>query len=233
MKPQLRVFDTGVRAPDWNVARTAELVDQHTGREIGDTLRFHRYEASVLLGHGQIAEDVADIEYCRRHAVAVVRRITGGGAVLMLPGMLAWEVVTTVSAHSALPDVARCVCTAIAHGLVTYGVAARFSAPHDIQVNGRKISGSSGYVAGRSAVLQGTILLDDDTETMAGALRLPIDDLRRRVTCLRHEAGRVPPMAEVMRRLADAVADALGQSVAWIEPDRTGAGSGASAALAR
>ena len=36
---------------------------------------------------------------------------------------------------------------------------ARFRAPNDIEIGGRKVSGSSGYAAGRSAVLQGTVLV--------------------------------------------------------------------------
>jgi glycine cleavage system H protein len=70
------------------------------------------------------------------------------------------------------------VCGGVAAGLSRLGVAARFRAPNDIAIGGRKVSGSSGYTAGRAAVLQGTVLVTDEVAVMAHALRLaePLPD---------------------------------------------------------
>lgn len=46
-------------------------------------------EAALVLGSAQ-PDSVADLEACRRSGVAVVRRRSGGGAVLVVPGEVLW-----------------------------------------------------------------------------------------------------------------------------------------------
>src|SRR5262245_37187942 len=93
MKHPIRIIDTGLKPARWNVAMTAALADLHDKGRIGDTVRFHRYPACVLLGRSQKAGDAADLACCRREGIDVARRVTGGGAVFMSPHMLAWDVV--------------------------------------------------------------------------------------------------------------------------------------------
>src|SRR5262249_49665733 len=146
----------------------------HGTGAIGDTVRFHRYPACVLLGAGRHVPIAADMDHCGRAGIAVARRVTGGGAVYMSPGMLAWDVVIDRAACGGTLDrLTREVCGGVAAGLSRLGAKARFRPPNDIEMGGRKVSGSSGYAAGRSAVLQGTVLLTDETPVMARALRLP------------------------------------------------------------
>lgn len=230
MTQALRVIDTGVRQAAWNVAATAQLVELRSRGEIGDTLRFHRYQPSVLIGHGQVAEVVCDLGYCRANGIVVHRRVTGGGAVLMMPGMLAWDVVVGGTKGESHGGLARRLCGAIANGLADLGVDAAFRPPNDIVVAGRKISGSAGYDAGSAVVLQGTVLIEDDIDPMSRALRLPGDELRRATTCLR-DVSRVTCLeADLPDRIAARVAEALGRAPAW-QPFRDD-GLGAALAVA-
>lgn len=219
MTRTLRIIDTGMRAAECNIAMTAALVALHGRGEIGDTLRFHRYQPSVLLGHSQDAEANVDVAYCRREGIAVARRCTGGGAVFMSPHMLAWDVIVARSARARGFDaLTGTICGGVAAGLARLGVAARFSPPNAIEIDGRKVSGSSGYAGGTSAVLQGTILCRDETETMAAALRLPLSSLRTGVTCLAKHLPHPPALEDVAAAIAAEVAAALGRTAVREDP---------------
>ena len=215
MTGPLRVLDTGLRAADWNIAATAVLVERRAQGLIADTLRFHRYRPSVLIGHGQRADRVVNVDYCRAHGIGVVRRVTGGGAVLMLPGMLAWDVVVGGRQRLRIAQLTERICGAVAQGLVDLGADATFRLPNDIVVGGRKISGSSGYDAQAAAVLQGTVLIEDNAASMALALRLPIAKLRSSVTCLRDVIAATANLPDAMERIASRVAEALGRKGNW------------------
>jgi lipoate-protein ligase A len=207
---ELRILDTGLAPAPWNVAMTAALAELHAGGAIDDTVRFHRYPACVLVGAGQDLRKAADGDHCRESGIAIVRRVTGGGAVYMSPAMLAWDVaVDRAACGGSLEGVTRKVCGGIAAGLARLGAKAHFRPPSDIEIGGRKVSGSGGYAAGPSAVLQGTVLLTDETAAMARALRLPEAALRERTTCLAAEIGAAPTLASVTDALVASLAEAL------------------------
>jgi lipoate---protein ligase len=210
MKPPLRILDTGLMPAGWNVAMTAALAERYAKGGAADTVRFHRYPACVLLGSSQTLEGGADVGYCRREGIDIARRVTGGGAVYMSPGMLAWDVlVARAMLGGDLAATAERVCSGVAAGLARLGTPARFRAPNDIEIGGRKVSGSSGNAAGRVAVVQGTVLIDDDVPAMARALRLAEADLRDRVTSLAVEVGAAPDLAAVIDCIAAGLAEAL------------------------
>jgi lipoate-protein ligase A len=185
----------------------------------GDIVRFHRYPACVLLGASQELESAADAAYCREAGIDIARRVTGGGAVYMSPGMLAWDVlVDRAGSGGDLAAVTERVCGGVATGLSQLGVAARFRAPNDIAIGGRKVSGSAGYTAGRVAVLQGTVLIADDVPVMARALRLPEAALRKHVTCLEAEIGATPALQAVMECITIGLAEALDREPVPAQP---------------
>lgn len=213
MTQPLRIVDTGLNSARWNVAMTAALTELHAKSESADTVRFHRYRPCVLLGRSQDAAAAIDVAYCAGHDIEVVHRVTGGGAVFLSPRMFAWDVVLDRGTCGGdLGSVTEAICAGVAAGLARLGVAARFRAPNDIEIGGRKVSGSSGYSEGRSIVLQGTVLIEDEVGTMARALGLSEETLRRGMTCLHEAAGAVIPMASVMTSISAALCEALGKS---------------------
>jgi lipoate-protein ligase A len=200
---------------------TAALAELHSTGAIGDTVRFHRYRRCVLLGAGQDMQAAVDLEHCQRARIAIARRITGGGAVYMSTAMLAWDVaVDRAAGGGVLEAVTRRVCGGVAAGLSRLGAKACFRPPSDIVIGDRKVSGSGGYAIGRSAVLQGTVLLEDEIADMAGALRLPQAALRERMTCLAVEIGGAPSLASVVEAIAACLAEALGGEPVPCRPHR-------------
>lgn len=219
MKPVLRVIDSGLRGARANLAMTAALAELHRVGDCGDTLRFQHFPPSAIIGrHQSLAREVW-IQVCAASGIETARRMTGGGAIYMGPGLLGWElVVGRASLPGTIGDASAALCMGLAAGLSRLGVAAQFRPRNDVEVDGRKVSGTGGYFDGGTLVFQGTVLIDFDVADMADALVLPVDKLDRRglvamaqrVVSLRELLGAPPPLAEVEAAVAAGLADALG-----------------------
>lgn len=202
----LRIIDTGLADAAWNLAVSEALAELHQSGQIGDTLRLHRYRRSVLLGC-HTPDDAADTQACARLGAQVVRRISGGGAVAMEPGILAWDLLTTRTASTPPESVSEAICTHVAGALAAFDVCATFRAPGDVVVNGQKIGGTAGLFDGLSMLHQGSLLVVPDTKEMAALLgqnTLP-------VTTLSVAANRAPDMQAVNAAVVKAIAKGLGR----------------------
>ncbi len=215
-----RLLDTGLLPAAPNLALNQALLDSHEAGESPHTLRFLRFQPSALLGFHQSAEQELQLDACARAGITVQRRITGGGAIYFDPSHLGWELYLhrRLLPHADMAQVARQLCELAAQGISTLGVAAQFRPRNDIEVAGRKISGTGGAFSGPSLMYQGTLLLDMDVERMVSVLRIPAEKLRdkaiasarERVTSLRQLLGVIPPLEQVQQALATAFAEGLG-----------------------
>ena len=211
MSAILRVIDTGLRPPRWNIAMTAALAELHGVGKIPDTLRFQRFQPCVLIGRNQDIRREVRLDRCRQKEVALARRVTGGGAVYMDAGILSWEIVAGRRRFGAdLTDAGEKICSAVANGLVRLGVPARFCPPNAIKAAGRKISGASGYFEGATLVHEGTVLVDFDPCDMAAVLRRPHAKEAPGVTSMAALLGRAPAVDDVQRALAATISNCFG-----------------------
>ncbi|MDX1375250.1 MAG: alpha/beta fold hydrolase [Burkholderiales bacterium] len=221
----LRVIDTGIRTGRENVAFDQALIEAHAARRAPDTLRFLRFRPCALVGLHQILSHEVRVEFCRRHGIEVGRRITGGGGLYLDEGQLGWELVLDRRALGTtdLAAIAERICGAAALGLRALGVPAQFRPRNDIEIDGRKISGTGGFIDGATLFYQGTLLVDFDAARMIEALKVPaeklakrdLDDARRRVVTLREVLGRVPGFGEVQAALLEGFRQALGVDPQW------------------
>lgn len=219
MRPAWRVIDTGVRSAAENFALNRSLLESRRLGECPSTLRFLQFRPSALLGYHQSAEQELDLDYCAEQGIAVQRRITGGGAIYMDEGQFGWELyLSRADAGSAdMSVITRRICEAAARGLSTLGLAAQFRPRNDIEVGGRKISGTGGAFDGDALLYQGTVLVDFDVARMVRCLRIPsqkiadkaIADARERVVSLRELLGQAPPPEAVKARIQDAFSEAF------------------------
>jgi lipoate-protein ligase A len=114
--------------------------------------------------------------------------------------------------------IARRICEAAARGISTLGVDARYRPRNDIEVDGKKISGTGGVFEGDALMYQGTLLVQFDVEKMLRVLRIPAEKLsdkaiasaRERVANLADLLGFVPPLEQVKAALADALGTEFG-----------------------
>ncbi|MHB1173665.1 MAG: lipoate--protein ligase family protein [Sulfuriferula sp.] len=212
-----RLLDTGLRPAAQNIALNRALLEARQENASPSTLRFLRFEPCALLGYHQSAEQELDLDYCREHGITIQRRITGGGALYFDTTQIGWELY--LHKHELgtadMTTIARRICEAAARGISTLGVDAQFRPRNDIEVDGRKISGTGGAFDGNALMYQGTLLIEFDVEKMLRVLRIPAEKLsdkaiasaRERVANLGDLLGQVPTMSQVQSALASAFAE--------------------------
>jgi len=187
-----------------------------------NTIRFLQFRPRcVLVGVHQAVEEEVRLDYCRAHNIEINRRITGGGALFWDESQLGWEIYSdkkffnlTIPTNSLFES----LCLPVSLALKALGVDASFRPRNDIEIDGRKISGTGGTDHGSAFLFQGTLLVDFDVETMLRSLKIPveklkakeIDSFRDRVTCLKWELGEVPPLERIKEALAASFCKGLG-----------------------
>ncbi len=193
-----RIIDTGVRQGAANIAFDAALIELHKAGRIPDTIRFLSFVPTALVGRHQDLSRELKLDYCAKSGIGLARRITGGGALYMDEGQFGFELVfhKNTLGLSSLSDIARALCEAAAAGLSTLGVRARFRPRNDIEVDGRKISGTGGFFDGDTIFYQGTVLVQMDPAKMLAALNVPKEKLEKRA--LDSAAARVATLAELL-----------------------------------
>ena len=230
MSKPFRVVDTDVREGCANIAFDAALIELHKAGEIGDTIRFLQFRPTALVGRHQALAQELRLDYCRERGIGISRRITGGGALYMDEGQFGFELVfhRKTLGLATLADLTREICEATAAGLQRLGLDARFRPRNDIEVGGRKVSGTGGFFDGDTLFYQGTILVEMDAERMLATLNVPDAKIARRglasaahrVATLRELLGdAVPSRASVKTALLEGFAERLGIEPRWGEID--------------
>jgi lipoate-protein ligase A len=133
---------------------------------------------------------------------------------------------TSATSARATCRPSRRICHAAA-AISALGVDARYRPRNDIEVGGRKISGTGGAFDGNALLYQGTLLIDFDVEKMLRVLRIPAEKLsdkaiasaRDRVTNLKELLGRQPEAAKVRQYLTEAFESEFG--IEFTEGDLT------------
>jgi len=218
-KQTWRVIDTGIRPAAQNMALNRAILEAHQEGKAPHTLRFLQFEPCALLGFHQSADQELRLDYCREHDIAIQRRMTGGGAIYFDQTQIGWElyldkkVLGTVDMNA----IAKKICEAAAEGISRLGVDAKFRPRNDIEIDGKKVSGTGGAFDGDSILYQGTLLIDFDVEKMMRILRIPaekmsdkaISSARDRVINLKDLLGEAPSMALVKKHISDAFSEAF------------------------
>lgn len=211
MAKRFRVIDTGIRDGRRQIAFDQAMIDAHKAGRIPDSIRFLRFPRTALIGRHQALSREIKLDYCRANGIGIVRRITGGGALYFDEGQLGWELVfnRATLGIATLGDLAREICEAAAAGMSRLGVNAKYRPRNDIEVDGRKISGTGGFFDGDTLFYQGTVLVDMNPADMLAALNVPEAKLAKRA--LDSAAQRVVTFKELLGSAPaiDAIQDAL------------------------
>jgi lipoate-protein ligase A len=178
-----------------NMARDVAMLEAVADGEAPPTVRLYGWKPPCLsLGRHQGIE-AADLEFCRAEGIDVVRRPTGGRA-LLHHLELTYAVIAPLSEGPlprGLQEAYRTICAALVRAVRTLGVDAEltggevnlqlpnpkttipcFEAPAggEVVVAGRKLIGSAMRAHGGAILQHGAILLDWDGRLQAGAMGL-------------------------------------------------------------
>ncbi len=230
-----------------NMARDVAILEAVSEGSSPATVRLYGWDPPCLtLGRHQ-GLDAADLAFCAGNGVDVVRRPTGGRA-LLHHLELTYAVIAPLGV-SPLPrnlqDAYRRVCAGLVRACHELDVEAEltggevnlrlpsptstapcFEAPAggEVVVRGRKLIGSAMRAHAGCTLQHGAILLDWDARLQAGALGLQDDAaLRPHITTLADELGREVPRGEVAAALRSGLAADLGIDLldsALSEPER-------------
>ena len=208
-----RLLDTGIKTAAENMALDEAILTVKGEGVTPNTVRFLQfYPEAVLVGCHQSVDQEVRMPFCGEHHIDINRRITGGGAIFFDKAQIGWEIVASKEdLRFRIPheEVFKKMCEPIIQGLKRLGIEARYRSKNDIEVKGRKISGTGGTEYKGAFLFQGTLLVDLDVEKMLRALRVPIEKLKERqisslserMTCLKRELGFIPPTRKVKEEL--------------------------------
>lgn len=153
---------------------------------------------SVIVGLNQDVYGEVDMDYLRQHGIALVRRVTGGGAVYHDLGNLNYTIVgrTTQLEHD-YPEYTRHML----YALQSLGVQAELSGRNDILVDGRKVSGYAKRVYKDRLMVHGTLMFDVDIARLTAALTPSTEKLSSKgIASVR---SRVANLKDYLPHLAD------------------------------
>ena len=100
----------------------------------------------VVIGRSSIAAQEVQLDFCRQQAIPVVRRASGGAAILTGPGCLMYAVVLSLARWpelELLDSAHRLILQRNAAALQAIGIDAQLQGTSDLAVGDRKISGNS------------------------------------------------------------------------------------------
>lgn len=231
-----RVLPYALRTARENMALDEAVFRARQRFQSPPTLRFYSWRSpAVSVGYFQNVDQEIDVAYCSRAKLDIVRRPTGGKAVLheddltyslisgegdpLFPSdILGTYRVVSRCLSRGFEEIGVSVRMAI-EGRSTRGEASCFASPsrYELLAAGRKICGSA-QVRSHGCFLQhGSILLDFAPEKNAALLKTPdggrerlVQSLRASVTSLHEEMGRVPDPAELCAAFQRAFSVTLG-----------------------
>jgi len=154
------------------------VLDEHLAQCAGRTGRhilrlWWGSNTTAVLGCGDKPEVALNLDECKRRGVGWVKRVTGGGTVLQMPGVLNYSYTAPDPGFLDIRRTFEQGAEFIKSGLAQLGIEAQQRGISDVAVGGRKISGNAQARKWRAILLHGTILVDVDYDLVAAVLRHP------------------------------------------------------------
>ncbi len=187
---------------------------------------------SVIVGRHQNTAEEIDCARAGAQGIPVVRRMTGGGAVYHDLGNLNFSFLAFRKEAGRIDFSAW--LKPVAEALSGLGAEVSVTGRNDLEIAGRKISGSAQRLQNGRVLHHGTILVNPDFGAMSAMLNPDpakyaskgVASVRARVTCLADALGRAVSVEEVCRLLAKACADGEGALPAGVlaEAERLASG---------
>lgn len=163
---------------------------------------------SVILGYNQEVNTEVNLDYLQEKDIALVRRVTGGGAVYHDLGNLNYTIVgRSEDLERDYPQYAGMMMMA----LQSLGVPATLSGRNDILVEGGKVSGFAKRVCKDRLMVHGTLMFQVDVEVLSRVLNPSatklqskgIASVRSRVANLCEYLPEISTVQEFRRRLEE------------------------------
>jgi len=137
-----RLLDLSDADPYVNMAIEEAVMRAVGAGQAPPTLRLCQNYIAVVIGYFQDAAEEVNLEACRQSGTAVVRRITGGGAVYHDRGNLNYALSIPLHDPRVPANVLasyHLLCQGLIEALAELGLDAEYAPINDIVVGGRKV----------------------------------------------------------------------------------------------
>ena len=153
---------------------------------------------AVIVGYNQEVNTEVNLEYLKANDIALVRRVTGGGAVYHDLGNLNYTIVgRSEDLERDYPEYASLMMKA----LQALGIPATLSGRNDILVGGKKVSGFAKRVCKNRLMVHGTLMFDVDLDKLTQVLNPSATKLQSKgIASVR---SRVANLREYLPEIAD------------------------------
>ena len=241
-----RLINSGFQTGAMNMALDEALLHSVANGESLPVLRFYRWHpATVTLGYAQSVTSDLDLEVCRQAGLDVVRRSTGGRAVLH-DHEVTYAIIAPLNSSlfgNSVLDCYRVISTVLQETLRQLGLPAQlvpgkprdgnlnatkavcFSTPsqYELVIDGRKVAGSAQKRHGQAFLQYGSISIEMDLELLGKALNIDTktatDDSLSTVGWLNQWSEKPLTSAGVETALTDVFAKHL--QVEWVDSEPT------------
>jgi lipoate---protein ligase len=190
------------------------------------TLRLYTYRSHcALVGRFQNIDNEINRAHCEANGIALNRRPTGGGAIIMGKDQLGIALCIPGREEDSYRHARELMVhfsAGIISGLETLGIQATFLGKNDVEVHNRKVAGLGVYRAPEGGLLfHASVLVDLDIALMLHILKTPFEKITdkaiatvaERVTTIRRECGSPIALDEIRASIADGYCRAFGVSL--------------------
>ena len=173
----MKRLDLSLGEPASDLALDEALLEQAESGASGEVLRLWTLDRpAVVIGRGSKLKGEVNTAYCQSEGIPVLRRCSGGAAIVGGPGCLMYSVVLSLQLRPQLRQVDqahRLVMTRLLAAVTVQHPGVRWQGTCDLTVSERKFSGNSLRIAREHLLYHGTILHAADLAQIDRCLATP------------------------------------------------------------
>ncbi len=162
----MKLLDLTLESPAANVALDEALLESgESGQLQSPVLRlWEPVVPMVVLGRSSVAAKETNLNACRENQIPVIRRCSGGAAILTAPGCLMYAVLLSYRQYPQLrmlDEAHRFVMERIQAAIGDLGIDTSFQGTCDLTIGNRKVSGNALRCKKHWLIYHGTLICED------------------------------------------------------------------------
>jgi lipoate-protein ligase A len=182
-------------------------------------LLFYTNRPSIIIGRHQNPFQEFNQDQARQKGIVALRRISGGGAVYHDLGNLNFSFITDFAEEKL--DYFKTLIEPILNTLRHLGVPAQLTGKNNIQVDGKKVSGTSQHTNMRRMLSHGTLLFDSELGVLQRLLdsnltitkSRAVSSIKSKVTNISRHLRRPMGMDDFRAEMVDGISRVFGELI--------------------